>query len=314
VRPDRRVRRTLGIAGAAIGCAAVVSCLGATQIELHVTTDAPCKDPSQWKGVSIYVGATTDIETKAPTLTTSTCDDNGQVGSLVVVPSGSNSDEIGIRVVAGVTRAPEECAANQYEGCIVARRAIRFNPHHSLDLDIALTRDCIGISCDPTHTCVNQVCVDSQEVSPPADGGAGGPTVRCGDNGIRCPTTGDVCCLTVDVDAGTTSGECRAPTSCPTGSLVLNCDKESDCVGPPDDAGRPNVCCLAYKWADGADPHIPANISGSQCLPLETCTRHGFWGDDLCSDRQACVDGKVQCHVSVTIPAGLLPGYFWCDL
>jgi hypothetical protein len=292
---------------------AAASCLGATQIELHITTNAPCTDPSQWKGVSVYVGSPADVETKAPTLTTTACDASGQVGSLVTVPTGSNSDEIGIRVVAGLTRDPEECAANHYDGCIVARRSIRYSPHKSLDVDIALTDDCVGISCDPTHTCVDHTCIDTRSVGAPApqtDAGSG--TVRCGDNGARCATSGQVCCLSVDVDAGTTSGECVDSTACPPTSYLLNCDKESDCAGPRDDAGRPPVCCLSY-FVNGGNGAQPGIITGSQCLPYETCTR-GSLSLELCSDRQPCIDGTVKCIAADTVPIGLMPGYFWCEI
>jgi hypothetical protein len=312
VRPNRRALGVGGVAWAAFACAAVLSCLGATQIEVHVTTNARCEDSSRWSGVSIYVGATADVETKAPTLTTTACDANGQVGSLVIVPTGANNDEIGIRVVAGLTRQPEECAANYYEGCIVARRAIRFNPHKSLDLNIALTDDCIGISCDPSHTCVNRECVDSHSAAPDALADGGPQTVRCGDNGVRCPTSGDVCCLSVDVAAGTTHGECMNPTSCPPTSMVLNCDKESDCAGPKDDAGNPNLCCLEYTVGAG-NGNQPAVISGSQCLSYNSCVV-GHFANELCSDRQPCVNGTLPCGASSTVPVGLMPGYFWCAL
>jgi hypothetical protein len=290
------------------------SCLGATQIELHVTTNARCTDETQWRGVSIYVGSPTDVETRAPTLTTTACDADGQVGSLVVVPTASNTDEIGVRVVAGLTRPPEECAAHQYSGCIVARRTVRFNPHKTLDLYVALTDDCVGVSCDPTHTCVSADCVDSRSVglpSPAADGGETAPTVRCGDNGVRCPTSGQVCCLSVDVDAGTTSGDCRESTSCPPTSMVLNCDKESDCAGPRDDAGKPNLCCLIYVVGAG-NASEPSSIAGSQCLPFDACGNP--FADELCSDRQPCVDGTLPCMASSTVPPGLMPGYFWCPV
>jgi hypothetical protein len=301
------------VAGAGLAGLVLVSCLGATQVELHVATNARCRDTSQWKGVSIAVGSPTDVETKAPTLTTTACDGNGQVGSLVVVPTGSDSDEIGIRVVAGIARNPEDCAANRYEGCIVARRSIRFSPHKTLDVYVTLTNDCVGISCDATHTCVNGDCVDTQLAGSPEPGGGTAGTVRCGDNGVRCSTSGQVCCLSVDIDAGTTFGECKEPTSCPATSMVLNCDKESDCAGPSrDDAGRPNMCCLSYTNGVG-NAYQPASIAGSQCLPYEACTG-GSWGLELCSDRQACLDGKLACYSGSTVPPGLMPGYFWCKL
>jgi hypothetical protein len=298
---------------AAVAVIAIVSCLGATQVELHVTTNLPCTDRSQWKGVAVYVGSPNDVETKAPTLTTTTCGANGQIGSLVIVPTGSESDEIGIRVVAGVTRDPEECAANQYAGCVVARRSLHYSPHKSLDAYVALTDDCVSIPCDPSHTCIGSTCTDTQAVDgtpAPADGGTSQRTVRCGDNGARCPTTGQVCCLSVNFDAGTTSGQCMDPASCPPTSIVLNCDKESDCAGPRDDAGRPNVCCLAHTEGQTGGGQ-PTSISGSQCLAYERCTNK-IYGLELCSDRQPCVDRTVQCSAGATVPPGLLPGSFWC--
>jgi hypothetical protein len=296
------------VAVSAIAGLVLASCLGATQIDLHVATNAPCKSASQWKGVSIAVGSPTDVETKAPALTTTACGSGGQVGSLVIVPTGSESDEIGIRVVAGIERNPEDCAANLYQGCIVARRSIRFSPHKTLDVYVNLTNDCVGVSCDATHTCVDGECVDTQDQGPQA----ATASVRCGDNGVRCPTSGQVCCLSVDVDAGTTFGQCKEAASCPPTSIVLNCDKGSDCAGPRDDAGRPNVCCLAYTTGQG-NASQPNAISGSQCLPYEACTG-GYWGLDLCSDRQPCVDGTLECYAAQTVPTGLMPGYFWCNL
>ncbi len=296
---------------AAIGAAGAVSCLNHTQITLHVSTNAPCKDASQWKGVSIYTGSTTDVETKEPTLTTTACGAGGDIGTLVLVPTGSDSDEIGLRVVAGLSRDPEDCAANLYDGCIVARRTLRYSPHASLDVYVALTDDCVGVSCDSSHTCVDGTCVDSSSAGAPNGGTPPDGTVRCGDNGVRCTTSGQVCCLTVDVDAGTTHGVCEDATSCPPTSIVLECDKESDCAGARDDAGRPNICCVSY--VNGGNGWQPSSIAGTQCLPYVQCNHNAF-GLELCDDRKACVDGTVVCGTPETIPPGLLPGYFWCEL
>jgi hypothetical protein len=309
------VRRRLGPLLALVACvtlaaAGAVSCLSPTQITLHVTTNAPCKDATQWKGVSIYTGSPTDVETKEPTLTTTACGAGGLIGTLVLVPTGSDSDEIGIRVVAGLSRNPEDCAANLYDGCIVARRTLRYSPHNSLDVYVALTDDCVGVSCDTTHTCVDGTCVDSSSAAPPTGTNANA-TIRCGDNGVRCPTSGQVCCLSVDVDAGTTHGVCEDPTSCPPTSIVLACDKESDCAGARDDAGFPNVCCVSYTVGKG-NGWQPNGISNTQCLSYDKCTQS--FGLEMCDDRKSCVDGTAQCGVAITVPSGLLPGYFWCAL
>jgi hypothetical protein len=295
----------------ALAAAGAVSCLSPTQITLHVSTNALCRDTTQWKGVSIYTGSTTDVETKAATLTTTACGADGQIGTLVLVPSGSDSDEIGIRVVAGLLRGPEDCAANLYDGCIVARRTLRYSPHKSLDVYVALTDNCVGVSCDTTHTCVDGTCVDSSGPAMP-NGSPPNATVRCGDNGVRCTTSGQVCCLTVDVDAGTSHGVCEDPTSCPPTSIVLACDKESDCAGPRDDAGFPSVCCVSYMVGAG-NAYQPENIADTECLPYQECiaSTHSL---EMCEDRKPCIDGKATCQASSTVPEGLLPGYFWCTL
>jgi hypothetical protein len=308
----RRYGPLLAVAAcAAVGFAGAVSCLNPTQITLHVSTNAPCKDAKQWKGVSVYTGSPTDVETKAATLTTTACSADGQIGTLVLVPSGSDSDEIGIRAVAGLLRDPEDCATNLYDGCIVARRTLRYSPHKSLDVYVALTDDCVGVSCDTTHTCVDGTCVDSSGPGT-ANGTPPGATVRCGDNGVRCTTSGQVCCLTADPDAGTTHGVCEDATSCPPTSIVLECDKESDCAGPRDDAGFPNVCCVSYMVM-GGNAWQPSNIAGTQCLPYQVCiaSTHSL---EMCDDRKACVDGTVVCQASSTVPTDLLPGYFWCEI
>ena len=72
------------------------------------------------------------------------------------------------------------------------------------------------------------------------------PNVRCGDNGAVCPTSGNVCCLSVDTAAGTTTGECRPPETCPPTSLVLYCDDESDCPRLSPD-GVVGICNLSFE-------------------------------------------------------------------
>ncbi len=122
----------------------------------------PCAGDPEWKGIAVYVGGVdSNLENKAPALTSTSCDRNGQIGSLVIVPSGSKDDEIGLRVVAGIGQNPEDCATHQYNGCIVARRSLRFSPHSTIDIDITLTGDCRGVGCDTAHTCVDGTCTET---------------------------------------------------------------------------------------------------------------------------------------------------------
>jgi hypothetical protein len=284
---------------------AASACRDATEIRLHVSTNVPCTDPASWKGVAVYVGAPgADVESKAPALTTTACDANGQVGTLVVVPSGSKDAEVGIKVVAGLSVGPEECAAHNYQGCIVSRRSLRFTAHDNVDLDVPLTSDCVNLSCDAEHTCVDGSCADSATATVVLDPLE--PSVRCGDNGIRCPTSGDVCCLTVDAAAGTTTGECKPGGLCASPNVVLNCDDSSQCGLGPD--GSQLVCAISYDVAEGApNSHFPGTVSTASCV-------EGFSQRlELCGARRGCTNVVAACHTSVGYPQNALPGYFWCE-
>ena len=147
----------------------MVACRTPTEVTVQVRTNLPCTEGASWHGISVYTGAPgLDVETRAPVLTSTTCDADGNVGSLVVVPSASKETTIAIRVVAGITREPRDCAANGYQGCIVERRTVSFLPHDSLEVDIALTGECVGQACDALTTCVAGTCADARLNVPPA--------------------------------------------------------------------------------------------------------------------------------------------------
>jgi hypothetical protein len=291
------------------------ACAAPTEIRLNVYTDVACAENPEWKGIAVYVGAAnSNLENKAPALTSTSCDHNGQIGSLVLVPSGDKDEEVGLRVVAGIGQNPEDCATHQYKGCIVARRSVRFNRHATLDLDITLTADCRGVGCDAEHTCVDGTCTETSSivdlVSVP-DASTPAASVRCGDNGIVCPTTGNVCCLRVDAAAGTTTGECRDPASCPSTSVVLYCDDESDCTSFTDDQGRIGMCSLSYTPQEGT-LFVPQAVASSQCVAHAGTQFIAPYGLELCQTRMPCLGGTVSCGASNGMPQNPLPGYFWC--
>ncbi len=299
--------------GVAAGAALAFSaCRGATEIVVDVRAHVPCADRAAWKGVAIYTGAPgLDVETKAPVLISTACDDSGHVGSIALVPSGTKDALVSVRVVAGLTRPPDQCAEHGYQGCIVARRTLSFIAHQSLAVDVDLTGDCVGQGCDALHTCLQGSCQDSRvTVAPPPDGGApSGPTVRCGDSELRCPTTGAICCLTV-TDGGTT-GACLPPEQCPPKSITLQCDDESDCTSGLDDAGRGPLCCVSYTVAAGDNTYNANAVQLTQCLPYATCTDGKFNGTlGMCQHRSACLGGTSICEQA----SAALPGYFYCKI
>lgn len=295
---------------------ALGGCAAPTEIKVNIYTNLPCGSDADWQGIALYVGALDqNIENRAPALAATTCDRNGQIGSLVIVPSGANDAEVAVRVVAGITQNPEDCATHQYEGCIVARRELRFRPHATLDLDITLSSDCRGVGCDAAHTCVAGKCADTTSlpgVNPASDSpdASSAGVVRCGDNGLFCPTSGDVCCLTVDTSAGTTSRQCLASELCPPTSIVLQCDDESDCTALTDDQGRIGMCDVGYYF-DQNQYWSPQKISGSQCMVHAGTHGRGPLGLELCESRLPCLGGITSCLPSESTST-LLPGYYWC--
>ncbi len=306
----------------AFGAALVQSaCLSATEIRLHVHTNVPCTDPTQWKGVAVYAGAPdASLETKAPVLTSTECDASGQVGTLVIVPSGSKDEQVGLRIVGGIGRAPEDCAAHAYQGCIVARRSVRFSPHDTLDLDVALTAECVGQGCDATHTCVAGTCSTTESVAalpqPEPDAGlpSDAPKVHCGD--VFCPTHGNVCCLTVNREAGTATGTCKESASCLAPSFVLNCDDETDCTELDDASGRPGVCALSYNGGTGAaDEFTPGDVFLSQCLSYQAAMDRYHHSLELCENQLPCgKDKRYPCDGTFGLPTNPLPGYHTCHV
>jgi len=149
------MRRTLAILGVTIATL-LVFCRDPTQITVEIHTDVPCSD---LRRVTLTVGGANDYESKAPVTVTADCDASGRVGTLVVVPSGRDTDELAIKVVAGVGADAESCKAPDYgPNCIVARRLLRYLPQTSVTLPIWLRRSCTGIPCTPTSTCVDDRC------------------------------------------------------------------------------------------------------------------------------------------------------------
>jgi hypothetical protein len=283
---------------------ALVACLGATEIVLDVRTDAPCASAATWQGVAISIGQPgVDVESRAPVLTTTACGTGGEIGSLVVVPTGASDAEVGIRVVAGITRKPEDCSANAYDGCIVSRRTLTYLPHQSQHVVVDLTSDCIGNACDINHTCVDGSCTDIVTATAPIapDGGVYNPppTVRCGDDGTRCPVNDPslACCVTFDFTAGTGKGVCIPPAQCPSTSAVLYCDDSSECG--QGDASDPIIC--SEFQTGGSSPRV----TSTACQPRSQNVQ-GL-APTLCQDRNVCPGTQSDCY-----PDQTAPGYYSC--
>ncbi len=175
-------------AGVLVAGVTIVRCLGPTEMTLVITTDMPC---SALDNVAIVVGPPGDLETLDPTAVTSACT-GGDVGTLVVTPS-ANAGPVGIAVIAGTHGPPdvtaENCRAQGYTNCVVARRSLLFVPHTPLTLPIELYGACENFACMSNgtmlQTCIvvagQPQCVDAEI----PDAGA------CIGDGMSCEPMGD---------------------------------------------------------------------------------------------------------------------------
>jgi alpha-tubulin suppressor-like RCC1 family protein len=162
----------------AIALALGVSCRDPTEITIDLTTDAPCPSLNTTR---IAVGAPAELDNLADSTTTDACN-GGSIGSIVLVPSGDKSAQVGVRVVTGVSRRASDCVAGSIDGCIVARRVLRYLPHTPLHMTIAMRSACIGVSCPSDQTCVEGKCT-SAVVDPGQCVGAGCDETGLGDGG-----------------------------------------------------------------------------------------------------------------------------------
>lgn len=135
---------------------ALTACREPTQITVEVSAES-C---NQLAETSITVGRLSSLEGRPPSAYTSSCEPNGKIGSLVVVPSGADDEEVAVRVVSAYQpMSPDGCVAADYVGgCIVARRALRFVPHTPLTLPIEMSASCLDVQCPDDQTCLDGVC------------------------------------------------------------------------------------------------------------------------------------------------------------
>jgi alpha-tubulin suppressor-like RCC1 family protein len=204
-------RRTLSwaVSTLAFVLLAAGACQEPTQVELRLSTDLPCDGVH---GTAITVGRRGELEDAFPAASLAICepgaDGTQHLGLVVLVPrDGASDDAIALKVVAALTaRSVDDCkpadgTARGYQGCVVARRELRYRPGQTLRLAVPLLRQCEGVECtvdstcfDATNcmpagvTCSEETCTidDAPErhfVNPSGPGAAAGGTAGAGGGG-----------------------------------------------------------------------------------------------------------------------------------
>ncbi len=149
-------------------CAA--ACRSPTQITFDVTTDVDC---GAIQSTSLIAGPLAALDDGRPATTTAPrCTSGGHIGSLVVLPSGGDDDLVAVKIVTGVDVAPDQCGPHG-EGCIVAKRALHFEPHTPLTVNVTMSAKCKGINCSGEETCVEGVCRSALIGDPSTCSGSG---------------------------------------------------------------------------------------------------------------------------------------------
>ena len=128
--------------GIALGVC-LMACMGGTETEVIVTTDASCSSISN--AIVSLDGSQTVLF----------CSGAGDFGSAVYHPTSSTQTDV--VVVATTDKSdPATCLASPGSACIIARRKAPVS--YQTNVPVVLEQGCAGLVCDPTTTCMNGSC------------------------------------------------------------------------------------------------------------------------------------------------------------
>lgn len=310
----------LGACGALLSACAPAE---ATEVVVEVYTDVGCTAQT-----AVAVGRAGELGNRLATALSTQCDaTTGYLGRLVVVPRGSDTDELAVEIRVRVDHgSPENCLeSNTYNGCIVSRRILRYIPNRTVTLRIDLENPCVNTPCDQETSCVAQglsrACV-SAKIDPEQCVGtctnedlvkqsekAEHPFDPCAPDSNPCqaPAT---CAVREDAT------ECSCPAGYRTDpgddrrcvdrnecTLDLdNCDPHADCQNT--EGGFTCACRPGYS---GDGTHCEQSgcnrtcAKNASCVPLEAgfdcACNSGYKGDgDLCVDIDECQTSKHNCQ------------------
>lgn len=155
MRARRSLRRAaLALAAGAVASAPLLlaSCQDPTQISVLVRTNVPYRPNvtmALWSsaGGQIAPGTSPQAVYREPWLS------DGQLGDLVITPSGAKDGPVTLQAVLGIDRDPTTCTDKDAKGCVVTRRKLAFVPHTRLRVPLVLHLACDGVVCSQDTTC-----------------------------------------------------------------------------------------------------------------------------------------------------------------
>lgn len=310
----RKASVALLLGGVALGGA---HCRTATEIVLEIRTNAPCV---RVRSTAVLTGRTVDdFDTRGAAAMREGCETpRGEIGTLVLTPSGADDGELAVQVTLGLGRAADTCSTTDRAGCVVARRALRFAPGKTTRVGIELDALCEGRVCATAETCEQGRCVgiaglppqpphdDAGIVEPVPEAGPDGAPLKCEDvcasKGGRCDTNG-VC----EID-------CRGPSKC-SGNATL-CPPGVPCRIVCDDGKRGQPACknlmcpsgtpsceFVCSGGEGCDGAITCEATSKcvvRCTAANACKLTAISveaADNViqCEVKDACKDATITC-------------------
>lgn len=229
------------------------NCASPTQIIIDVRAEkALCSGAKMLRSTGIVVTTPEKVDTEALDIFEQEpgCGESGSVGRLTITPSGENDANIGVRIVAGIDMEAQQCRPPLWEGCILARRYVRFTPHRTITVTVILSEGCIGMACGKDE-CDKGACVKPDEIqldggltpiedassdrSSPEDGGEDANLDGGVDACIGCPTG-----ATCDGTTHECTIDCVTNVNCNNKAL---CGQGLDCVFTCGSNSCTNVQC-----------------------------------------------------------------------
>jgi hypothetical protein len=267
--------------------ALLAGCRDPTEVTLVISTDVPC---AMLNGTTITVGTPDSVETKATVADTQDCV-NGNIGTFVVVPSSGQSDAFAVRVVSGIgAKAARDCTPGgqpNYQGCIVARRELAFEPHTPLTVPIVMSSKCANVMCSKGQTCVEGTCANDMIGNCTGAGCSEGMLL---DGGLDAPMSGPL------PDA--------APGMDSTPDAPSPFDSSAADAPPPGEAGLADAphadAADAANTPDAGDASAPTDAPVvADANPLGSCVAAGSstgvtCGGASCSSSQVCCVAQPQ--------------------
>lgn len=214
---------------------------------------------------------------------------DGFIGSLVVVPESGDDATVTLKVVLGVRRGARECAPPAYEGCIVARRRVRYSPHDRLRVPVTLYAHCEGIPCTADTTCNHLGACVADLIEPTTCESRGGCSIA-GDRPNEAPSRVDVSDggPIANTDAGADASVDGSPTS--DGGVE---------GGGESDGGLPGrVYCPPVGYCPvGAECCIVTSSPGHCVTPPEKCPLSE--ATVRCDSKEDCpIAGEICCALA----------------